>query len=69
VSTFPEALGLRVELMQENVQVLKDKWYMKGNVLTNTLKRKPKVLGNIIDCTTQGEGSCAGMCTRCWAQF
>lgn len=25
------------------VQVLKDKWYMKGNVLINTLKRKPKV--------------------------
>ena len=25
------------------LQVLKDKWYMKGNVLTNTLKRKPKV--------------------------
>lgn len=31
------------------VQVLKDKWYMKGSTLTNAIKRKPKVLGNIID--------------------
>lgn len=50
VSTFPEVLGLRVEVMQGNAAVLRDKWSMKGNVLVNAVKRKPKVLGNIIDC-------------------
>ena len=38
---------------------------MKGKVLANSIKRKPRALGNIIDC----EGTCAGLCTRCWAQF
>ncbi|KAL4421621.1 hypothetical protein ABPG75_010912 [Micractinium tetrahymenae] len=65
VQVFPEALGLRVEVMADNVQVLKDKWSMKGTVLLNAVKRKPRVLGNCIDC----EGNCAGLCTRCWAQF
>ncbi|KAL4450224.1 hypothetical protein ABPG77_010893 [Micractinium sp. CCAP 211/92] len=65
LKVFPEALGLRVEVMADNVQVLKDKWSMKNNVLLNAVKRKPRVLGNCIDC----EGNCAGLCTRCWAQF
>ncbi|EFN60127.1 hypothetical protein CHLNCDRAFT_133495 [Chlorella variabilis] len=65
VSSFPEVLGLRVDVMEENVGILRNKWFLKGNVLINTIKRKPRVLGNLIDC----EGNCAGMCTRCWAQF
>jgi hypothetical protein len=54
VSTFPEVLGLRVEVMQGNAAVLRDKWSMKGNVLVNAVKRKPKVLGNIMDCEVGG---------------
>lgn len=50
-------------------QVLRDKWYLKGATLTNAIKRKPRVLGNVINCTEEGEGACAGLCTRCWAQF
>ncbi|KAI3429720.1 hypothetical protein D9Q98_010036 [Chlorella vulgaris] len=65
LTAFPEALGLHVQLMEENVSVLREKWYMKGNVLLNSIKRKPRALGNNIDC----EGTCAGLCTRCWAQF
>lgn len=29
VGGFPEVLGLRVEVMQENVDVLKKKWFLK----------------------------------------
>ena len=35
--------SISVALGWPRAQVLKDKWYMKGNVLVNTLKRKPKV--------------------------
>ena len=55
VRTFPEALGLRVALMQDTVQVLRDTWHMKGSVLVNSIKRKPRVLGNCIDCEVGAE--------------
>ena len=50
VKSFPEALGLRIGLMAENVSVMQDKWSLKGRLLANALKRKPRVLGNCIDC-------------------
>lgn len=65
VGTFPEVLALSLGLLQENVSVLRDKWSMRGAVLCNAVKRKPRVLANNLDC----EGTCAGLCTRCWAQF
>lgn len=65
VAKFPEVLGLEVGLMEENVAKLKSAFFLKGTALTGAIKRKPRALGVIIDC----EGSCAGLCTRCFAQF
>lgn len=42
-------------------QVLKDKWSMKGTVLLNVIKRKPRVLGNCIDCEV-GAACCRWNC-------
>ena len=65
VSEFPEVLGLPGELMQQNIEVLRGKWFLRGAALARTIARKPRMLGVLIDC----EGSCAGLCTRCWAQM
>lgn len=65
ITKFPEVLGLDVEIMQENVTKLQKAFFLKGPALTGTLKRKPRALGVIVDC----EGSCQGMCTRCFAHF
>ena len=65
ITKFPEVLGLEVELMQENVEKLQKAFFLKGPALLGTLKRKPRVLGTLVDC----EGSCQGLCTRCFAHF
>ena len=65
LSKFPEVLGLEVELMQGNVDKLKTAFFLKGPALTATLKRKPRALGVVVDC----EGTCQGLCTRCFAHF
>ena len=53
---FPEALTIDQSLMEENVGKLTDRFKMKGAVLANSIKRKPKVLGATTDCA----GDCAG---------
>ncbi|KAL6776397.1 CGL50 [Auxenochlorella protothecoides x Auxenochlorella symbiontica] len=65
VKDFPQVLGLSPDLMQHNVNKLKQAYRMKGSVLASSVKRKPKVLGAITDC----EGDCEGNCSRCFAQF
>jgi hypothetical protein len=65
IVAFPEVLGLSLELMQTNVGKLQSLYKMKGTALSNAIKRKPRVLGSIVDC----EGSCEGWCSRCFAQF
>ncbi len=65
IGKFPEVLGLEVTLMEENVAKLQKAFFMKGAALTGTIKRKPRALGVIVDC----EGSCQGLCTRCFAHF
>lgn len=70
VSSFPEVLGLRVDVMEENVGILRNKWFLKGNVLINTIKRKPRVLGNLIDCEVRGGGALAHCtCNHRWAML
>lgn len=65
VAKFPEVLGLEVALMEGNVAKLQSAFFLKGAALTGTIKRKPRALGVIVDC----EGSCQGLCTRCFAHF
>jgi len=66
VTTFPECLGLGVEVMAENVAVLAKQYGIReGATLAGVLSRKPQVLGNTLDCS----GDCAGECNRCWARF
>lgn len=65
MQVFPEALGLDVQLMAGNVGKLQKTFFMKGAVLQKAILRKPRVLGSVVDC----EGSCQGLCTRCFAQF
>eukprot|EP00887_Chlorella_sp_A99_P002373 scaffold10.g2373.t1 len=63
----PEVAGLPLELMQRNVELLQSKWFLQpGKALAGALRRKPRMLGNLVDCSE--EGSCQGLCTRCWAQ-
>ena len=64
----PELAGLEVELMQKNVAYLQQRFFIKGRHLAAALRRKPRMLGILIDCSEEQEGSCQGLCTRCWAQ-
>ena len=50
LTVFPETLGLRVEALGSAVATLRTQWHLKGSVLTNAVKRKPRVLGNNFDC-------------------
>ena len=65
IAKFPEVIGLDVELMEANVEKLQKAFFLKATALTGMIKRKPRALGVIVDC----EGSCEGMCTRCFAHF
>jgi hypothetical protein len=65
IAKFPEVIGLDVELMEANVAKLQKAFFLKSTALTGMIKRKPRALGVIVDC----EGSCEGMCTRCFAHF
>lgn len=65
IKKFPELLGLDIKLMQSNVEKLRSAYFLKGKALSNSVQRKPRVLGSTVDC----EGSCQGYCTRCFAQF
>ncbi|KAH7620627.1 hypothetical protein NADE_003241 [Nannochloris sp. 'desiccata'] len=65
IAKFPELIGLKVELMEANVAKLQKAFFLKASALTGMIKRKPRALGVIVDC----EGSCEGMCTRCFAHF
>jgi hypothetical protein len=62
VKKFPEVLMLSSAVMEDNVGKLEDRFKIKGKMLANSLKRKPRVLGATTDCL----GDCAGDCTRCW---
>ena len=65
ISDFPEFLGCEEDLLRKNVDYVQSTFFVKGKALVNTLKRKPQVLGNIVDC----EGNCVGDCNRCWVRF
>ena len=65
VAKFPEVLGLSEAVMDENLEVLRKEWKMNDARVAATVKRKPQVLGNTLDCL----GDCAGECNRCWARF
>ena len=65
VKKFPEVLTIDRALMEENLDKLTDRFKMKGSMLSNSIRRKPRVLGATTDC----QGDCAGDCTRCFAQF
>jgi hypothetical protein len=65
IATFPEVLGLSIDLMKDNIEKLKFRFFLNGPALTASIKRKPRVLGSVVDC----EGSCEGWCTRCFVQF
>jgi len=67
VKGFPECIALAVEGgppgLKYAVQFIKDEWDMDGVVFNMVLAKKPKLLGNSVDC----KGTCAGMCHQCWA--
>ena len=65
IKKFPEVLTIDRALVEENLDKLTDRFKMKGTMLSNSIRRKPRVLGATTDC----EGDCAGDCTRCFAQF
>lgn len=66
VKTFPEVLRLSLERMNANVdQIQKSYPNIKGEMLINTVKDSPAVLGYDFDC----EGDCKSECARCWVQF
>lgn len=65
VKKFPEVLTIDQALVEKNLGKLTDRFKMKGTMLSNSVRRKPRVLGATTDC----EGDCAGDCTRCFAQF
>lgn len=65
VGSFPQVLGCKLDLLENNVDLLRTKWFLKGRVLAGTIVRKPAVLGSTVDC----EGSCIAECNRCWARF
>ena len=65
ISDFPEFLGCEEDLLRKNVDYVTKTFFVRNKALVNTLKRKPQVLGNIVDC----EGNCVGACNRCWVRF
>lgn len=66
VSKFPEVMGCDIdERLKPNVELLEKNYFLKGAVRAKVILRKPRVIGNVIDC----EGNCQGECSRCWAQF
>ena len=65
VNKFPEVLGCSASLLERNVEHVQRTFFVKNKALVNTIKRKPEVLGNIVDC----EGNCVGDCNRCWVRF
>ena len=68
LNKFPEALSCPIEeRMEPNVRRFESEWSMKGEVLRKAIVRKPTLLGLAIDCSTMGNGSCQGQCSKCWA--
>jgi len=66
VKAFPHVFGCdRETVLAPNVELLQRQWKLKGSVLTGALKRRPPILGYVVDC----EGSCVGECNRCWVRF
>ena len=65
ISDFPEFLGCEEDQIRKNVDYVTKTFFVRNKALVNTLKRKPQVLGNIVDC----EGNCVGDCNRCWVRF
>jgi hypothetical protein len=67
LETFPEVLGVDTATVVEPNVALLERMYSisRGPALAGMLKRKPQVLGNVLDCS----GDCAGECNRCWARF
>lgn len=63
---FPEFLACDCETrLRPNVEYLQKGFFLKGTHRVKAILRKPKAIGNIIDCG----GDCKGECTRCWSQF
>ena len=66
IKSFPEVLRLTVARMQENISYIQRTYpNIKGQLLINTVKGTPAVLGYDYDC----EGDCKSECARCWVQF
>ena len=65
ISEFPEFLGCPPSLLQRNIEYVQRTFFVKNKALVQTLLRKPRVLGNLVDC----QGDCIGDCNRCWARF
>ncbi|GMH42168.1 hypothetical protein BSKO_10087 [Bryopsis sp. KO-2023] len=66
VQKFPEVLGCDIEeRLKPNMELLEKQYFLKGPIKAKVIMRKPKIMGNVIDC----RGDCKGECSRCWAQF
>jgi len=66
IKGFPEILACDLESrIRPNMEYLEKSFFLKGKHRIKAILRKPKILGNIIDC----EGDCKGECSRCWSQF
>ena len=66
IKDFPEVLRLSLARMNSNVEYIQQTYpNIKGQLLINTVKDTPRVLGFDFDC----EGDCQSECARCWVQF
>ena len=66
IRQFPEFLAFDLATrLKPNVDYLQKNFFLKGPHRIKAILRKPKALGNVIDC----KGDCQGQCTRCWCQY
>ncbi|KAG1681382.1 hypothetical protein FOA52_007430 [Chlamydomonas sp. UWO 241] len=66
IKAFPEVMACSInELLRPNVKRFEAEWFMKGDVLSKAIVRKPTLLGLTVDCSTVGSGACMGQCSKC----
>lgn len=67
IEGFPECVALGVEgeapSLKYACEYIHKEWDMDAPVDAMILAKKPKLLGNTVDC----RGTCQGMCHQCWA--
>ena len=67
IKGFPECVAIGVEDgppgLKYAFEYIDKEWDMQPPVSNMVIAKKPKLLGNSVDC----RGTCQGMCHQCWA--